>query len=142
MVGTVLGPPVTVKFFAFEVPPLDAGLVTATTSVPVEATLEAGMAAVNCEELTNVVVVAGPAKVTIDDATKFVPLTVSVKAALPAAVVFGEMEVIVGVRFGGGGDVPFELLPAQLESPDTANNKKRAHIVREKALSFMMDLHI
>ena len=46
----------TVKFTALEVPPPDAGLVTVTASVPVEAMLAAGMAAVNCVELTNVVV--------------------------------------------------------------------------------------
>jgi len=32
--------------------------------------------------------------------------------------------------------------PPQLARPDTANNKKRAHIVKEKALPFMMDLRI
>jgi hypothetical protein len=86
-----------VKVIAFEVPPPGAGLVTVTADVPAEAMLEAGMAAVNCMELTNVAVAAAPPKLTIDDATKFVPLIVSVKAAPPAAAVFGEMDVIVGV---------------------------------------------
>jgi hypothetical protein len=63
--------------------------------------LEAGMAAVNCVELTNVAVGAAPPKLTIEDATKFVPLIVSVKAAPPATALFGEIVVIVGV--GGGG---------------------------------------
>ena len=87
---------VTVKSIALEVPP-GAGLVTVTGNVPAEAILEAGMAAVNCVELTNVVVVATPPKFTIEDATKFVPLIVSVKPAPPTATVFGEIEVIVGV---------------------------------------------
>jgi len=108
IVGTGLGPPlVMVKFIGLEVPPPDAGLVTVTASMPVEAMLEAGMAAVNCVELTNVAVGAAPPKLTIEDATKFVPLTVSMKAAPPAAALFGEIVVIVGVvgvvGVGGGG---------------------------------------
>ena len=80
-----------VKFIALEVPPPGAGLVTVTASVPVEAMLEAGMAAVNCVELTNVVAGADPPKLTIEAATKFVPLIVSVKAAPPATALFGEI---------------------------------------------------
>ena len=56
MVGTRLPPLMTVKFIALEVPPSGAGLVTVTADVPVEAMLAAGMAAINCVELTNVVV--------------------------------------------------------------------------------------
>jgi hypothetical protein len=89
-----------VKLIALEVPPPGAGLVTVTAGVPVEAKLAAGMAAVNCVELTNVVAGADPPKWTIDAATKFVPLIVSVKAALPATVLFGEMVVMVGVGLG------------------------------------------
>jgi len=55
------------------------------------------MAAVNCVELTKVVAGADPPNLTIEAATKFVPLIVSVKAALPATVLFGEIEVMVGV---------------------------------------------
>jgi hypothetical protein len=75
---------------------------------------------------------------------KFVPVKVSVRLAWPAVALGGETEVIVGVRFGGGGggNCPFELFPPQLARPDTANNKKRAHIVREKPLPFIKDLHI
>jgi hypothetical protein len=62
-----------VKFIAFEVPPPGAGLVTVTAGVPVEAMLAAGMAAVNCVELTNVVAAADPPKLTVEPATKFVP---------------------------------------------------------------------
>ena len=89
-----------VKFTELEVPPPGAGLVTVTASVPVETTLAAGMAAVNCVELTNVVAGADPPKVTIEAATKFVPLIVSVKAAPPTKAPLGETEVIVGVGFG------------------------------------------
>src|SRR5579862_8860441 len=97
IVGTGLRPLVMVKLIASEVPPPGAGLVTVTAGVPVEAMLAAGMAAVNCVELTKEVERADPPKLTIEAATKFVPLIVSVKAAPPATVLFGEMVVIVGV---------------------------------------------
>jgi len=86
-----------VKVKEFEVPPPGVGLVTVKAGVPVEAMLAAGMAAVNCVELTKVVAGADPPKFTIEDATKFVPLIISVKAPQPAAVLFGEMKVIMGV---------------------------------------------
>ena len=101
--GTGLTPLVIVKFIGLEAPPPGAGLVTVTAGVPVEAMLEAGMAAVSCVELTNVVTGADPPKLTIDDATKFVPLIVSVNAAPPTTAVFGEIVVIVGMGGGGGG---------------------------------------
>ena len=86
-----------VKVDVFELPPPGAGLVTVTAGVPVEAMLAAGMAAVNCVELTKVVAGADPPKLTIEAATKFVPLIVSVKGAPPGTVQFGEIVVIVGV---------------------------------------------
>jgi hypothetical protein len=86
-----------VKFTAFEVPPPSAALVTVTAAVLAEAMAAAGMVAVNCVVLTNVVVSADPPKLTTEAATKFVPLTVSVKAVPPAAVLPGEIVVIVGV---------------------------------------------
>jgi hypothetical protein len=87
-----------VKFSAFEVPPPGAGLVTVTGTVPAEAMAAAGMAAVNCVALTNVVVRVVPPKLTNEVDTKFVPLTVRVKAEPPVAALFGEMEVIDGTR--------------------------------------------
>jgi hypothetical protein len=60
------------------------------------------MAAVNSVELMNVAAGAAPPKSTVEAATKLVPLIVSVKAAPPAAAVFGEIVVIVGVSVGGG----------------------------------------
>ena len=103
IVGTELTTLVMVKFIALEVPPPGAGLVTVTAIVPAEAMLAAGMAAVNCVELRNLVAGADPPKLTIEAATKFVPLIVSVKAAPPAAALFGEIVVIVGVAGVGGG---------------------------------------
>jgi hypothetical protein len=141
IIGADVAALVTGKLIAFEVPPPGAGLVTVTAGVPVEAMLEAGMIAVNCVELTKVVTVVDPPKLTVEDAMKLVPLIVRVKAAPPATALLGEIVVIVGAG-GGGGDVPFELFPPQLARPDSANNKKTAHVVRERALSFMNGLHI
>src|SRR5271154_3556843 len=98
------------KSIAMEVPPPGAGLLTVTAIVPVEAMLAAGMAAVNCVELTNVVAGADPPKLTIEAATKLVPLIVSVEAAPPATEVFGEIEVIAGEVIAGVG-VGDGLLP-------------------------------
>src|SRR6516225_9300722 len=86
-----------VKFTAFDVPPPGAGLVTVTGTVRGEATAAAGMAAVNCVELTSVVAGVVPPKLTTEAATKFVPLTVRVKPAPPAAALVGEIVAIVGL---------------------------------------------
>jgi hypothetical protein len=86
-----------VKFIALEEPPPGEGLVTLTAITPDEAMAAAGIAAVNCVALTNVVVRAVPPKLTTEAAMKFVPLTVSVNAAPPAMAVFGEIAMIVGV---------------------------------------------
>jgi hypothetical protein len=57
---------------------------------------------------------------TIEAATKFVPLIVSVKAAPPAAALFGEIVVIVGVAgVGGGGRLLTDLLPPPHPARDT-----------------------
>jgi hypothetical protein len=92
-------PAVMVKFTELEVLPRGAGLVTVTATMPVDAIASAGMAAVNCVELTNVVVNATPPRLTIEAAMKFVPVIVSVKAVPPATVLFGEIAVIVGAGF-------------------------------------------
>src|SRR4029077_19346808 len=73
IVGTELVPLAMVKVTAFELPPPGAESVTVTGTVPAEAMAAAGMAAVNCVALTNVVVRAVPPKLTIEAATKFVP---------------------------------------------------------------------
>jgi len=112
-----------VKLIALEVPPPGAGLVTVTAGVPVEAMLAAGMAAVNCVELTKVVAGADPPKLTVEPATKFVPLIVSVKAAPPATVLLGEIAVIVGVGLDPldtGGLIDDGLVP----TPHPARSKR------------------
>lgn len=64
------------------------GFVTVTLAVPAEPTSLAGIAAVSCVALTNVVgspfgVPPPTMKLITDVETKFVPFTVSVKAAPP-----------------------------------------------------------
>ncbi len=63
----------TVRIDPDEVPPPGVGLNTVMEGVPTEATSEAGMDAVNCEELTYVVVLALPLTLTTDDGRKLVP---------------------------------------------------------------------
>ena len=72
-------------------------MVTVTAAVTAVAMAAAGIAAVNCVTLTNVVVRATPAKFTTELATKFVPFTVRVKAAPVATALVGEIVVIAGV---------------------------------------------
>jgi hypothetical protein len=91
-----------------EVPPPGAGFVTVTLTEPAAAISAAVMDAVNFVPLTNVVVVAVPLKFTTEDGTKLVPFTVSVKAAVPAVALVGEIEVMVGTG----------LLTANGEAPD------------------------
>jgi len=92
----------TVKLTAFDLPP--PGLVTVTLKLPAVAISEAGIAAVSCVALTNVVATAVPLKLTVEPLTKFVPFTVKMKAGPPAMALVGEMVVIVGgveQDFGG-----------------------------------------
>jgi hypothetical protein len=59
--------------------------------------------------LTNVVVREAPFQRTTDDETKPLPLTVSVRLALPATALVGEMLLATGTGGaggGGGGDEP------------------------------------
>jgi hypothetical protein len=65
--------------------------------------LLAGMAAVNCVLLPNVVVRLEPFQRTTELEIKLEPSTVRVKAAPPAVALMGEMEVSVGTGFGLGG---------------------------------------
>jgi hypothetical protein len=63
------------------------------------ATSLARIAAVICVALTNVVLFAFPLKLTVEPLTKFVPFTVRVNPFEPAAMVDGEIVVIVGTGF-------------------------------------------
>jgi hypothetical protein len=76
--------------------------VTVTATVPAKAGSEAGIAAVNCVALTNVVACRAPFQFTTASFVKFEPFTVSVKPCAlqngvdAAEVVDAEMEVIAG----------------------------------------------
>jgi hypothetical protein len=91
-----LVPLLIAKLATLDVPPPDPGLVTVTIAVPAEAMAAAGMAAVNCVELTNVVATAVPPKLTTDEERKFAPLTIRVNAGLPAKLLVGDILEIVG----------------------------------------------
>src|SRR5689334_19002886 len=74
-----------------------ASLRTATDAWPAAAMSLAGMAAVSCVALTNVVGRLSPFQVTMLPATKLLPVAVSVNPGLPGAAEFGESAVRVGL---------------------------------------------
>jgi hypothetical protein len=87
-----------------------SGFITPTARLPAEAMSLAGIAAVSCVALTNVVVRFAPFTWTVDPLTKFEPLAVSVNAGPPAVAVLGEMlvsdgAVLLTVKFNDP-DVP------------------------------------
>jgi hypothetical protein len=86
--------PSTVNGLAAEVPPPGAGFVTVTLMLPAIAASLAGIVADRLDPLINVVVSGLPLKFTIDFASKFAPLTVSVKAAPPAACVLPRLDIV------------------------------------------------
>ena len=65
------------------VPPPGAGLETAMGNVPVAATSDSRITAVNCVGLTKVVARASPLKLTMELLLKFVPVAVSRNALVP-----------------------------------------------------------
>src|SRR5947209_4043331 len=77
------------KVTAPEVPPPGAGFATVTEKDPGEAISLAGMLAVSCVLLMNVVDLPEPFTCTVDPLTKPVPLTVSVKLEPPATAEVG-----------------------------------------------------
>src|SRR5215475_15724069 len=82
-----------------ELPPTGGGLFTNTVAVPELARSDAGIAAVICVELTNVVGLADPLKKTTAPLTKLEPLTVKVNAPEFCFAEVGANEVMVGARF-------------------------------------------
>lgn len=95
-VGTGL---LMVNVLAADVPPPGVGLNTVTEAVPTVAMSAAVICAWSWVLLTNVVVRFVPFQRTTDVMAKFVPVAVSVKAALPAAALVGEIELRVGAGF-------------------------------------------
>src|SRR5438105_2944317 len=73
------------------------GLTTVTVAAPATAMSDDAIAAVSCDELTNVVVRFEPFQRTTAPVRKLPPLTVSVKLAPPAVVVLGLSVLALGV---------------------------------------------
>ena len=93
------------------VPPPGAGLKTATPAVPTEVKSAAGIVAVNCVALTNVVARVEPFHRTVAPETKPAPVTVKVKAGDPAVTVMVDSPVIVGMLFGTMGGMETVIVP-------------------------------
>jgi hypothetical protein len=98
------------------VPPLLATI----DAVPAVASWLVGMTAVTCVLLTEVVGSETPASSMTVEGVNPVPVIVTVVAALPASMVRGEIELIIGVA-GGGVEVEDPELP--LEQPETRHVK-------------------
>src|SRR5712691_7526727 len=109
-----------VKVKAFDVPPPGEGLKTATWKVPLTAMSLAEIVAVSWLLLTNVVVRSALFQRTTEPEMKPVPVTISVKAASPAAVLFGESEAICGtglVVCVGAPLPPPHPVPPRIKAP-------------------------
>src|SRR5262245_62120173 len=87
-------PALIVKVSALEVPP--PGITTLPCAVPAALMSVAGIAAVSCVALTNVVLRAVPFHCTTEPETKLLPFTVKVNAGPPAVALFGDSEVNAG----------------------------------------------
>lgn len=83
----------TVRVIVFELLPLS---VTVMVNEPAAVSEEAGMTAVSCDPLTNVVVSAVPLKLTTELEEKFAPETVSVVAGEFTVTVDTESDEITG----------------------------------------------
>ena len=91
----------TTKVCMAEVPPPGPGVTTVTCALPAAAMSLAGIAAVNCVALPNVVVRFVPFHCTLEELKKFEPVTVRVKAPPPALALAGAIEDRVGTGFCG-----------------------------------------
>ncbi len=137
------GAALTVKVTMFDVPPPGPGLNTVTFTLPAAAIAVAGMAAVSCVGLTNVVTGALAPKFTAEVETKPVPFTVRVNPAAPAVALVGEMVVIAGTGFTpettntAGAEVPppAGLVTVTLTLPAVAMSEARMAAVSCVALT-------
>src|SRR5882762_5030078 len=92
-----VGPPaLTGRLSAADVPPPGAAVVTVTFAMLAVTRSVAGIAAVSCVALTNVVVRVAPFHLTVLPLTKPVPFTVSVKAGPLTSALLGVRPVSVG----------------------------------------------
>ena len=77
-------------------------MTTMTAELPMVSRSLAGMVALSCVELTNVVVRALLLKSTTESETKPEPFTVSVSAAAPSPLDTGEILLMIGAGFDAG----------------------------------------
>ena len=77
-------------------------MTTVTAELPTVSRSLAGMAALSCVELTNVVVRALPLKSTTEPEMKPEPFTVSVSAAAPSPLDTGEILLMIGAGSDAG----------------------------------------
>jgi hypothetical protein len=90
---------VIVNVIAAEVPPPGVGVTTVTAAVPPLAMSLAGIWAVSCVALANVVDTGVPFQFTTDAETKLDPFAVKVNPLPPGAAVVGLIEVSAGAGF-------------------------------------------
>jgi hypothetical protein len=93
------------------VPPPGAGLKMATPAVPAEVKSAAGIVAVNCVALTNVVARTEPFHRTVAPETRLPPVTVKVRFGEPAVTVIVDRLVMVGMLFGTIGGTETVIIP-------------------------------
>ena len=105
---------VALNVVTFDVPPPGDGDTTVTDACPTAPMSAASMAARNCVALTKVVARVAPFHFTTLDATNPVPLTVNVKPGLPAGIVAGASDVIVGPGFSAASTVTVALVAARV----------------------------
>jgi len=101
----------TVKVRDALVPP--PGVETVTERDPAVASVLAGIVAVNCVLLTNIVLRFTPLTCTTDVPVKFVPVAVRATGPVPATAEAGEIVVSVGVRGVPGVMVRFNVFEVQ-----------------------------
>ena len=111
IVGTAAA--ATVNVCGADVVPL--AFITATGRLPAVARLAAGMTAVSCVGLTNVVATAVPLTVATESAAKFVPVRVTVVVPDPAGAEFGLMLPSVGA--GSAIVRVFTVVPPRVAPP-------------------------
>jgi hypothetical protein len=93
------GGDVTVSVMLFDVPPPGVGLKTEIACEPTDVTSDASRAAVNEVAVPKVVTRSVPSRRTMAPLTKPLPVTVTVKAALPAAMLTGVIAAATGTGF-------------------------------------------
>lgn len=117
-----------------EIPPPGAGFETVIWIVPAEAMSAAEMAACNCVLLANVVWRLAPFHCTAELEMKLLPFTVSVNAADPAVVLFGDKELIEGVGFDWVGCGVIGLLLVELPPPPQEQTRAKMPIIRNAGI--------